>query len=69
MSKLKAEVRRRGKSFKVVVNDVLRAGLEMQRQCAAVASFKVRAHDMGLRLDLDYDKTNELLERIEGPSD
>ena len=68
IAKLKAEVRRRGQSFKVVVNEVLRAGLETRRQSAKIASFKVRAREMGLRQGLDYDNIGELLERIEGPS-
>ena len=68
IAKLKAEVRRRRQSFKVVVNEVLRAGLETRRQSAKVASFKVRPREMGLRPGLDYDNIGELLERIEGSS-
>jgi hypothetical protein len=67
-AKLKAEVRRRGLSFKEVVNETLRAGLETHRESAQVAPFKVKARALGRKPGLDYDNIGELLERLEGPS-
>lgn len=66
-AKLAAEVRRQGVSFKEVVNETLRIGLETRREMAAVEPFKVRARAMGRRAGLNYNDIGELLERIEGP--
>jgi hypothetical protein len=67
-ARLRAEVRRRGLSFKEVVNETLRAGLETRRESTQVAPFQVRARALGLRPGLDYDNIGELLERLEGPA-
>jgi hypothetical protein len=66
-AKLKAEMRRSGKSFRDVVNDTLRHGLVEKRLASRRRSFKVEARDLGnLRPGLSLDNVGELLEQIEG---
>jgi hypothetical protein len=67
-AKLKAEVRRTGKSFKEAVNGLLRLALNAPRKSSGTAPFKVRARDLGrLRPGLSLDNVGELLEHAEGP--
>ena len=66
-AKLRTETRRTGRSFKEIVNTMLRRGLAAQKQRDALPRFVVRARPLGLRPGLDYDKTSDLLEQIEGP--
>ncbi|MBI3975840.1 MAG: DUF2191 domain-containing protein [Armatimonadetes bacterium] len=65
--KLKAEVRRSGRSFKETVNALLRLALNVRRQIAPKDPFTIRARPLGLRPGLNYDKVNELVEQLEGP--
>jgi len=68
LRRLKTEVRRTGKSFKDVVNTVIRHGLEPRSASAKPAPFKPRgARDLGSRTGLDYDNIGKLLEFAEGP--
>lgn len=67
-AKLKAEMRRSGKSMKEVVNDFLRRGLNARQQLRSPEPFKVRARKMKLREGLSYENVGELLEQIERPS-
>jgi hypothetical protein len=68
LRRLKTEVRRTGKSFKEVVNAVIRHGLDRQTTAAKAVPFKVRgARDLGSRAGLDYDNIGKLLEFAEGP--
>lgn len=66
-AKLKAEVRKTGKSFKDVVNQILRIGLMARKPPESRRPFVVQARPLGLRRGLEYDRTNELIEHIEGP--
>ena len=66
-AKLDDELKRRGGSFKELVNDVLRTGLNARRRLQEPKKFKVHARDLGFRPGLDYDNIGELLEQIEGP--
>lgn len=63
---LQREARRRGSSFRAVVNDAIRAGLEAQASKVAVP-FKVKAHNLGLREGIEIDSISELIDRLEGP--
>ena len=63
--RLREESRRTGKSFKDVVNEVIRAGLV--RRPTTLPPFKVKARPMGLRPGLDLDDIEGLLDQIEGP--
>ena len=67
-ARLTAEARRNGLPFKVVVNELLRAGLAQQRNAEKQAPFKVRSHNFGaLQAGLSLDSIGALLEQVEGP--
>jgi hypothetical protein len=66
-AKLRAEMRRSGRSFKEVVNEFLRLGLTTHGEHKPGKPFIVRARPLGLRPGLDYDKISELVEHLEGP--
>ena len=67
-AKLKAEVRRSGRSFKATVNELLRLALSSRPHKAPRPAFTVRARDLGeLRPGLSLDNIGDLLERAEGP--
>lgn len=67
-AKLKAEVRRSGRSFKETVNEVLRRGLLTGPGARPREPFKVVARDLGrLRPGLSLDNVADLLEQAEGP--
>jgi hypothetical protein len=66
-AKLKAEMRRTGQTFRETVNHLLRLALAAKRPSRGGAPFVVRARPLGVRPGLDYDRTSELLEQIEGP--
>lgn len=56
----------RDRSFKEIVNEVLRQGLK--RPAARKAEpFRVKALDLGLMEGLSYDNIEELLDIAEGP--
>jgi len=65
-SGLEREVRRTGRPFRTVVNDVLRAGLERER-LRARAPFVVEPAERGLRAGLSIDHVSGLLDAVEGP--
>lgn len=56
------------KSFKDVVNEVLRRGLTNKPEVKKQKKFKVKAFNLGLRKDLNFDNIEDLLEVIEGPN-
>ena len=68
-ARLKAEVRRTGKTFRAVVNERLRFALVSRRAGQAPEPpFKVRTRDLGsLRPGLSLDNIGDLLEIAEGP--
>ncbi|MFQ5928525.1 MAG: hypothetical protein ACE5MK_02425 [Acidobacteriota bacterium] len=68
IAKLKAEMRRTGRSFKETVNEYLRIGLSTPRKRKASKPFSVRARNLNARPGLSYDSIGELLEQVEGPS-
>lgn len=66
-AKLKSVVRRTGRAFKDVVNDVLRTGLAASAPRPRTP-FKVKARDLGsIRPGVNLDNIGELLEDLEGP--
>ena len=72
LGRLKSEVRRTGKSFKDVVNAVVRGGLERQnaanKPVPLSMPFKIRgARDLGSCSGLDYDNIGKLTDFAEGP--
>ena len=67
-SKLHAYSMHTGKSFKGVVNEVLRTGLLSQKQTQTLLKpFKVKARALGIKPGYSYDNVYELLEQLEGP--
>ncbi len=64
--RLKEEEASTGKSFRDLVNDLLRLGLMSSRRTVEEPRFTVRARALELRTDLGYDNIEELLEAGEG---
>jgi hypothetical protein len=65
VAKLVELQKQRGVSFKDIVNQTLRLGLEQTAKLAHVPKFTVKARPMGQRPGLNYDNIGELLEQIE----
>jgi hypothetical protein len=66
--KLKTEARRGGRSFREVVNETLRRGLESMRVPVKRPPFKIVPRDLGnLKPGLSLDNIAELIEQVEGP--
>jgi predicted CopG family antitoxin len=66
--KLKEEMRQSGKSFREVVNDLLRAGISLRKEIKQMKKpFKVHSKSLGEIRGLNYNNIAELLESIEGP--
>jgi hypothetical protein len=65
--RLRREMQRTGRSFKVTLNDALREGLARRRTAASLPPFVVEARALGLAPGLDYSNVAELLEVAEGP--
>lgn len=67
-AKLKAQVRKTGKPFKEVVNEMLRNGLlTSAKRNADARPVKFNNRPLGVRPGLNYDSFSELLEQVEGP--
>jgi plasmid stability protein len=68
-ARLKAEMRRHGKSLKETVNELLRLGLDAQNKRPRRERFRIRPRDLGrLRPGLSLDNVGDLLEQLEGPA-
>jgi hypothetical protein len=66
-ARLRLASQRTGQSFREVVNEALRRGLE-QRPAAPRKPFRVKTRDMGdLQPGLSIDNIGELIEATEGP--
>jgi plasmid stability protein len=67
-AKLRAAARRSGRSFRDVVNDVLRRGLATRPPPTRRDPFRVQVRDLGaLRAGLSLDRIGDLIEQAEGP--
>jgi len=65
--KLDSEVRRRkGASFKQVVNEIIRIGLLTRQELKVSKPFRVKARPLGIRPGLNYDNMGDLIEHLEG---
>jgi hypothetical protein len=64
-ARLKSEVRRTGRSFKVVVNEALKRGLGLMGRPARPPRFKVRPHAFGFKPGIDLDRLNQLVDELE----
>ena len=66
-ARLEQERRRRGLSFRDIVNDVMRAGLDAVGQPRPGASrFRTRGFDLGPSIAGSLDNVEEVLSRAEG---
>lgn len=54
------------KPFKVLVNEILRRGLQTAPEKKVKAPFKVRSRPLGLRKDLNFDNIEEVLDILDG---
>lgn len=57
----------REKSFKQIVNETLRRGLDEPIPNKRKKRFKVKPFSLGLREGLSLDNIEELLDKVEGP--
>jgi len=64
--KLIAEARKSGRTFKEVVNNCLRLGLNARRAARPASPFKVRARRLGQRPGVAFDDVEALLDQIDG---
>jgi len=54
------------KPFKTIVNEALRAGLDLVEQPAKQRRYKTKPHKMGLKHGRNFDNIQQLLAQIEG---
>ncbi|MBN1946689.1 MAG: ribbon-helix-helix protein, CopG family [Bradymonadales bacterium] len=59
---------RSGKSFKALVNEMLRRGMAIREETATLEPFVVHTRPLMLRKGVTIDNIGELLEQIEGPA-
>jgi hypothetical protein len=64
-ARLKSEVRRTGRPFKVVVNEALKRGLGLMGKPARRQRFEVRPHAFGFKPGIDLDRLNQLADELE----
>ncbi len=62
---LKQESRRKGLTFKELVNSALRRGLAGEQIPAAVPKVVTRPHAFGFKPGIDLDKLNQLADELE----
>jgi hypothetical protein len=55
-----------GKTFKQVVNEAMRLGLQQLRQRPKPKPYRYKPHDMGVPL-MNIDNIQEVLDAVEGP--
>ena len=67
-AKLRELTRTSGSTFKTVVNEVLRRGLNAPQQLAPHEPFVVEARPLHKRAGVQLDNIQELLEQIDGPA-
>ena len=67
-AKLRAAMRRSGKSLQATVNELLRLGLNSKQERPSRKPFRVKTRDLGrLKPGLSLDSFGDLLEQLEGP--
>jgi hypothetical protein len=67
-AKLNQRCRESGESFKAVVNQMLRDGLNVRQQLAPDEPFHIRARPLGLLPGVDLDNISEVIEQLDGPA-
>lgn len=66
MERARAIAAKLSKPFKTIVNDALRAGLDLVEQPAKKRRYKTKPRKMGLRQGRNLDNIQELLAQIDG---
>ena len=66
--RLRHEMARTGAGMKVVVNALLRRGLEASKAEEIARPFTVQARSMGLKAGMDMDDIAGLLDFLDGPA-
>lgn len=66
-ARIRDEARRQDRPLKDVVNDLLRAGLEI-RSARETTPYRVPSRDLGVRQGVDLDDIQGLLDRLDGPA-
>lgn len=61
-ARLRARARKKKLSFKQVVNEALRKGLQSAEEPRQTKPFRIKPFSMGVKPGIDYDKTNQLLD-------
>ena len=64
-TKLRALARKRNLSFKQIVNEAIRSGLEVMVQPKKTKPFRIKPLSMGVMPGIDYDKINQYLDNEE----
>ncbi|MFN0279998.1 MAG: hypothetical protein ACKVRN_15585 [Pyrinomonadaceae bacterium] len=64
----KAKAENQEKSFKEIVNEILRLGLNGNSIKKPKKRFRVEPMNLGLRKDLNFDNIEELLDVLDGPN-
>jgi hypothetical protein len=66
-TKISAEARRSGRSFKQVVNDTLRMGLAARSRAPKLPRFRIGSHEtLRLRPGFNYDKPEDVFDLLDG---
>lgn len=65
--RLRERVRESDGSFKQIVNETLRRGLDVDRDTPPLEPYRVEARDLGLRPGISLDSVAGVLEQLEGP--
>ncbi|MBT9582558.1 DUF2191 domain-containing protein [bacterium] len=64
---IQTQARQLRKPFKVVLNEILRLGVQVRHSKAKKVGVQLKTYPMGLPEGLSYDNIGELLEQLEGP--
>lgn len=64
---IQTQARQLRKPFKVVLNEMVRLGVQVRHSKSKKVSVQVKTYPMGLPEGLSYDNVGELLEQLEGP--
>ncbi|HEY7211286.1 MAG TPA: CopG family transcriptional regulator [Bryobacteraceae bacterium] len=68
LERVKQESRQRGEPFKKTLNDLLRLAVSLDKVSQPRKPFKIRPFEnTGPAPGINFDKTNELLDLLEGP--
>lgn len=62
---LKKHMRRSGQGLKATINEALRRGLRLAGRPSRAPRFKVQPHALGIRLGIDLDRLNQLVDELE----